>query len=260
MSEDGHVERAVCAATTYKRKPCRKWAVAGSRFCHLHQDRSSKSLWYDRGLVGILATVIVGWACCRLGPEPEEVHETHVAVKAIGETVPKMGQTLEKVDRRTAETESTEKKVEKKSDESLEILRRMEATQTEQAGDLEREYPLGYVLFTVTGRKEVVPLDSPMDKVLEFDWKSGNYSVRSTLDQILLTLPPCKLNLLSNRPPSTISNYTIALERKNRAQYKIVAFSKVGLGLLATVVAITDPNTIVAVGLVPLRRSVPNPQ
>src|SRR6266850_696209 len=65
---------------------------------------------------------------------------------------------------------------------TLELIEQaMRNVQKEKDADLKKEFPLGYILFTATERKQIVPLRSPMDEVIKINWRTG-YSVSFTND------------------------------------------------------------------------------
>jgi hypothetical protein len=212
-----------CEAIRPNAKQCKNMSMPGYKFCRTHGwGRISNVPWHQNaimwGVAGIIATAIFGYLFFWKGPDPSEAHGTH-----------------------------------RNSHETLQILRRMEAINAENGPELMRKFPLGYVLFTVTGRKEVIPLGSPMDKVIQFDWTKGDYGVEITNNHIQLKLPPSRL-MWKDRVLGLTYGNVVTFQRK------------VGLGVITDetpefrvaveVVSVAASNTIVALGLKP---KVPTP-
>ena len=85
-------------------------------------------------------------------------------------------------------TQNTLHAVADKQDETLAIIRSMQSFQQENDAALKAKFNLGYILFTATERKELVPLRSPMDEILRIDWATG-YSVAFESNTVTLRLP-----------------------------------------------------------------------
>jgi hypothetical protein len=75
-----------------------------------------------------------------------------------------------------------------KEDEILSIVRYMQEVKGDNDAELLAKFQLGYILFSVTQRKEIVPLNSAMDNILKIDWKSG-YEVSFSETHVHLRLP-----------------------------------------------------------------------
>src|SRR5258708_7929507 len=86
------------------------------------------------------------------------------------------------------QTQSALRSVEDKQDETLAIVRRMESFQQGNDAALKAKFNLGYILFTATERREIVPLRSPMDEILKIDWETG-YAVYFESNAVTLRLP-----------------------------------------------------------------------
>jgi hypothetical protein len=121
--------------------------------------------WYYNPIfqtvVGILMCAVIGYFFFIKSPSPEKQNQILTAV-----------------------TNSSAKE-----DDVLAIVKRMEAVQNENTANLSNDFPLGYILFTATERKQIIPLRSPMDKVIQFDWENSNYSVDMNEQGVFLHLP-----------------------------------------------------------------------
>lgn len=53
---------------------------------------------------------------------------------------------------------------------------------------LKAKFNLGYILFTATETRRIIPFNSPMDDIIQIDWKSG-YEVALTETHVNLRLP-----------------------------------------------------------------------
>ena len=90
-----------------------------------------------------------------------------------------------------------------KQDEMLAILRRMEDTKRDKDAELKAKFQFGYILFSATERKEIIPLKSPMDEIFKVDWNSG-YEVSITDSHVNLRLP----NMAIHSPDGTVAAFT----------------------------------------------------
>jgi hypothetical protein len=154
-----------CTARLKTGKQCKKISVPGCDFCRVHGFGKVKgSPWYENGIflttVSLLLGFLIAWFFFLKSPTPEKQDEI----------LAKQEKSLTK------------------QDETLEIVRRMVALQKENDPELKAKFNLGYVLFTATERKQVIPLNSPFDEILIVDWKSG-YDVSFLDDSVTLRLP-----------------------------------------------------------------------
>jgi hypothetical protein len=136
-----------------------------------------------------------------------------------------------------------------KQDEMLAILRRMEKFKTEKESDpnFNKIFPSGYILFTATGRKEIISQQpSSMDEI-EFSWSEG-YSVEMTATNAAIHLPPFVVHNGASTAHFNIGS--IDLPRSVGYATSPMRFGSNVLTFL-TVSTNTD-ETMVAVGLQPV--------
>jgi len=88
----------------------------------------------------------------------------------------------------------------------------MAALQKENDPALKAKFNLGYILFTATERKEIIPLNSPMDEILKVDWKSG-YDVSFSDDAVTLKLPNIVFQP-TNSATMTINGESVTVRRR----------------------------------------------
>jgi hypothetical protein len=115
------------------------------------------------------------------------------------------------------------------TEDSLRLIREgMAAIERKKKDDLLKTFPMGYVLFTITERNQVVPNGSPIDKILAFDWTSfyalsiSDGAITLHMPDMILTPPKGGLFVLSScsmmvyRIPGTVTrgfrlgNYGVA--------------------------------------------------
>ena len=131
-----------------------------------------------------------------------------------------------------------------KQDETLAIVKRMERVQSENDEQLLKRFPLGYVLFTATLRKEIIPLD-PKTKDFEVDWHSAKV-VEITEERVIVQFPD-----FVYRPSNwRVYQNTVGLFRQKGAR----SGGMVSIGRHSTAVEIIHNDAdgvIIALGLVP---------
>jgi hypothetical protein len=75
------------------------------------------------------------------------------------------------------------------SDATLEVIRNgMREAQKQEEAKLKESFPDGWIIFTATERREIIPLDSPMEQIVKFHW-TNHYSVDLSPTRINLQLP-----------------------------------------------------------------------
>jgi hypothetical protein len=79
----------------------------------------------------------------------------------------------------------------------------MEAVEQKRKDDLLKMFPMGYTLFTVTERNQVVPNGSPMDQILQVDWNSA-HTLSISESSVTLKLP----NMTFTPPGNGRANYS----------------------------------------------------
>jgi hypothetical protein len=134
------------------------------------------------------------------------------------------------------------------SDEGLKQIRDgMLAIQKQKDAELRAEFNVGYILFTATERNEIVPLDSPMNDILEVDWKSG-YNISFSDNIVKLRLPKIILHPPNSGIININSGYTIAFSRdgKNNTNYFVATGN---YGLVFKFVSANDNSIIIAMGI-----------
>lgn len=72
-------------------------------------------------------------------------------------------------------------------DDYEQILEGLKAVQKKKEEFLNRTFPLGYILFTATSKKQVIPLQIPMN-YLKVDWASAG-DIEFTGEELILTTP-----------------------------------------------------------------------
>jgi hypothetical protein len=136
-----------------------------------------------------------------------------------------------------------------KQDEMLAMLRRMETFKKEKESnpDFNKFFPLGYILFTATGRKEIISQQpSPMDEI-EFRWSEG-YSVEMTTTNATIHLPSFVVH--NGASTAHFSIGSIGLPRAVGYATSPMRFSSNVLTFLT--VSTNTNETMVAVGLQPV--------
>jgi hypothetical protein len=134
-----------------------------------------------------------------------------------------------------------------KQDETLAIVRRMETFQKENEPELKAKFNLGYILFTATESKIIIPLNSPFDDIIKIDWKSG-YSISLTEDTITLRLPNFTIH------PSTNFTFrsqgdTLVMGRRIEPWARPGIFNNGKVRIAFKVVATNEDNVIIALGI-----------
>lgn len=139
--------------------------------------------------------------------------------------------------------------------EILNSVRRMELVQKERVAELEKRFPLGYMLFTATDRRQIVPMKTNnVDDMLRFNWKSESHAVRVTSSNIFLHLPVFQMGLNSQSGLSTFPGQDWMLPRTEGVELKNTQMGDILLSFY--IVSTNDPGAIIALGL---KSGVPRP-
>jgi hypothetical protein len=62
------------------------------------------------------------------------------------------------------------------------------ALQKQKEDELKKTFSGGYIVFGVTERQEIVPIDSPWDRMISIDWKAG-YQIAVNNKAVTISLP-----------------------------------------------------------------------
>ena len=215
-----------CEARTSQGKQCKKMSVPGYRFCRVHSfGRSSGVPWYQNGIfqigAGIVASIFIGWYFFAKGPD---------------QTKQDQGLTNDQV------LISGQKNIQRSLD-------KMRAAQNDNEGKLLKQFPLGYVVFTATVRKEIIPLTKPTTNDFEVDWHSA--AVREiTSTNVLVAFPDFVYRPINWR----VNGMTVGLDRKEGSGSQ----GMVSMGEFTTAVKVIhddEDGVIIVLGLTPDRRS-----
>jgi hypothetical protein len=98
-------------------------------------------------------------------------------------------------------------------DETLkEVVRQLRELKSQQSADMLKRFPLGYTLFTITGAKNFIPLDSESDGFV--DWNSGQQILAMSRTSMAIRLP----RIIR---PVIVEPVSVNLERKKGARFRI---------------------------------------
>jgi hypothetical protein len=92
------------------------------------------------------------------------------------------------------------------------IKQAMREVQKEKDPDLRKTFQLGYFLFAATERQEIVPLGSPMDDILQVDWKAG-YTVSFSTDTVSLHISRMHIHF-PDGPKTEMSDLNVTIPRR----------------------------------------------
>jgi hypothetical protein len=138
---------------------------------------------------------------------------------------------------------------------SLEQIKQaMREVQKEKDPELRKIFPLGYILFTATEHQQIVPLNSPMDSMIEVDWRT-KYTVSFEDNKVLLELPTITIHQLPG-DNSKMVGCGIGFPKRIGAG-TIIGLTYAPYVLCFAVVAIDGGNVTVAMGLQPKPESKP---
>jgi hypothetical protein len=70
----------------------------------------------------------------------------------------------------------------------LAILHEMQEVENANAPYLRTNFPYGHIIITLTERREFIPLNSPMDRYIKFDWLTG-HKLELSPSQIKISIP-----------------------------------------------------------------------
>ena len=95
-----------------------------------------------------------------------------------------------------------------------ELKRWWEAEKNRKKNELDKGYPLGYVIFGVgTGREEVVPFDSLLDRTVAIHWNEGHPYFRITKEMWEFTLPGISVYSADGPEALRIANFNFRGDR-----------------------------------------------
>lgn len=99
------------------------------------------------------------------------------------------------------------------SDQAVhEVIEELKLLKLQQASGLSKRFPLGYTLFTITGAKNFIPLDSEADEFV--DWNSGQQILAMSRTSMDIRLPKIVR-------PVTVESVSVSLERRKGARFRI---------------------------------------
>lgn len=134
------------------------------------------------------------------------------------------------------------------SDEGLKQIRDgMLAVQKQQDAELRAKFNLGYILFTATERKEIVPLDSPMNDILKVDWKPG-YNVSFSDKTITIRLPDIRFSPPNSGELNITGGWNLIVRRHSKSSLPSLAVIG-NYEVALEIVSIDEDSIIFAIGL-----------
>jgi hypothetical protein len=124
----------------------------------------------------------------------------------------------------------------------------MREVQREQDPDLRRKFQLGYILFTATERQEIVPLNSPIDEMLQIDWKSG-YSVSFTPDSVTLGLPTMTIRMPDSGGVVHLQGTSVTVRRRFEPWARPGIYNNGKMRVAFKVVSTNADSIMIAMGI-----------